>query len=663
MTINKSKKIIQLDANNIIFSENLKNHIVDQYDESIIKKSSRHPNGKKQIMFYKSYFDDITEQTFRKLLDETGIGFYDDVISLDKLVNFLNDGKANNNNTKGRYQELIPFVIALYKLNIVDGLPDFSVLNKNIQSKIEPKRREYIICWWLKNQIYTDNFIKSNEECKNLCKVTYQYNIEDRYYDVYIEHLKILFEFHETGSAHLYSQNDELKRCLAVVNMNTIIYIIESEYEKDPIAYLKKLWDNDIKPSIYKELMKKSVTVRNHYCDYRFIQKLNEEILYFGARLENLKGKRKIELQQRIDKLNNIITKHNPENSMIREIFEWKEKSLKTNNKYVICINDIIQYTQFDDIDELSMDVELKYIYSKKEEKIYIDWGTLVNLINKNEKISVNQKTVIIKYLTSVQDIYEEIISMMLFRDDDKTKINKDMITKVINHIEQKKDEEYTPMIKRLRSKNESLEEQIKLNKHKVKNIVTISNKFIKNINNIKEKSDDLNELITELEKLPNKKNLGIKVIKDINKIYSDNNVLNDNIIKVFDKIKAHYNATNDNNIDIVKEMNQPIFKNSSIVYTGDPNDYVSYEQFEANCKVNGIEQREKIDSMCIKFYHCYIPRKTNQIHYVKYINNENEEHDEEHDEDHDKDDEDDEDHDEGVGRDGLDDDLDENNI
>lgn len=382
--------------------------------------------------------------------------------------------------------------------------------------------------------------------------------------------------------------------------------------------------------------------------------------------METLKGKHKTELQQRIDKLDNIMKKHNPENSMIRVIFEWKEKSLKTNDKHVICINDIIQYTQFDDIDELSMDVELKYIYSKKEEKIYIDWGTLVNLINKNEKISVNQKTVIIKYLTSVQDIYEEIISMMLFRDDDKTKINKDMITKVINHIEQKKDEEYTPMIKRLRSKNESLEEQIKLNKHKVKNIVTISNKFIKNINNIKEKSDDLNELITELEKLPNKKNLGIKVIKDINKIYSDNNVLNDNIIKVFDKIKAHYNATNDNNIDIVKEMNQPIFKNSSIVYTGDPNDYVSYEQFEANCKVNGIEQREKIDSMCIKFYHCYIPRKTNQIHYVKYINNENEEHDEEHDEDHDKDDkddEDDEDHDEGVGRDGLDDDLDENNI
>lgn len=256
MTINKSKKIIQLDANNIIFSENLKNHIVDQYDESIIKKSSRHPNGKKQIMFYKSYFDDITEQTFRKLLDETGIGFYDDVISLDKLVNFLNDGKANNNNTKGRYQELIPFVIALYKLNIVDGLPDFSVLNKNIQSKIEPQRREYIICWWLMNQICTDDFIKSNDECKNLCKLTYQYNIEDRYYDAYIEHLKILFEFHETGSAHLYNQNDELKRCLAVVNMNTIIYIIESEYEKDPIAYLKKLWNNDIKPSIYKELMK-----------------------------------------------------------------------------------------------------------------------------------------------------------------------------------------------------------------------------------------------------------------------------------------------------------------------------------------------------------------------------------------------------------------------
>lgn len=452
-------------------SVNLKNYIVSRYGEGIIKKPSRHSNGEKQITFDKSYFNDITESTFRKLIEKTDNerGFYDDVISLDKLVNFLNDGSANNSNTKGTYQELIPFVIAMYDIECSDGLPDFNIVDEKIRERIEPQRTEYLICWWIKYQISIDDFIKSNNECKKLCEISYQHNIYERFYDASIEQLNILFEFHESGSTHLHNQNDELKRCIAMIKGNTIIYLIESEFKKDPITYLKNLWDNDIKPSIYKELMKHSKTIRYSFCDYSFLRKLKNELVECYKKMINIDDDLKDDMQLRITKLENMLTDFN--NKLIKKIFEWKEKSIRNHEEFVICIDDIIMYTNFDDSNKFRKYVELNFNSKKLKNKIYIGWSSLIELLNDSEKMNMDERSIIIKYVTSIQEIYEEIINIILFRDDEKSKLNENTLNRVINHIEQKKDNEYQQKLNRITSKYDVLQEQLKLLKSSLKKL------------------------------------------------------------------------------------------------------------------------------------------------------------------------------------------------
>jgi len=106
-----------------VLIQNLKEYLLNEFGSIIFKDASRDSNCKNQILCNKKCFENISEVTFKSFLKKNNPD--ENYINIKDIVKFLSSGEANKStNTKGRYHELLPMIFGMYKIPIMDDLPD-----------------------------------------------------------------------------------------------------------------------------------------------------------------------------------------------------------------------------------------------------------------------------------------------------------------------------------------------------------------------------------------------------------------------------------------------------------------------------------------------------------------------------------------------------------
>ena len=542
--------------------ENLIKYIPDSY----IVRSVDNPNSNYNISIKCDYFTknlNITENNFITLLKNK------EIVSIKDVINFFeNNTKYNNNNTKGKYHELMPLTHAIYNVIIENDLPKYL----EIHEKIKPMRIEFLICWWINHIIQNDNFL---QKYLDYIKPSYQTYIDNRFYDIEFNKLDIIIEIQEDSSAHEENNNDITKESLIRIRSKRIIYFKCSEYYEDNYQYLDK-FSNDLKKGLIASLLSKDKEIREKYCIYRFMNMIEEE-----KKITNKKSKL------------SYLNRFTEVSSMISKMFIWKDKAsdANNNNKYVIPIENIQFITKFTNIDEL-----LEIIDSKYDSKDgCITWKILNKLINLNSKMKDIDKETILEYLLSVEDIYQEICDLIIFHGNECIKNNINHFELYDNHTKKKYDNE----ISKLKSKYET-----QLNK--LNSELSENNKLIKSMKKSIDKVDKLIDTYIDDKRNSKKLHNLLQFSNEITNIKKDIQ-----IDKSFINIKI--NKTIGSSILIGKQ-------NLPIIYTNCPKDFIYKDIFFGICiahkltitQINSIIE-ELIPTGCSS-------KKTRSIPYIKIL-------------------------------------------
>lgn len=562
--------------------KSLENYIRTTYGNSVIKKSSNNPNKDNQTLIQKSCFVDITDNKFNDLLTKTTI--FNDYISLDIIATFLKTD-ANTSNTRGKYHELMNMINAMYKIEIVNDMPNYDVLEEKVKLAIYPKRAEYLICWWILRKIRDDKFI-GKYRFFNGIKMTqpeFQKLISDddaRFYDIVFELLDIIIEIQEDNSAHAYNPNDLLKEALVKVRCKRILYFKMADYNSKNYIYLDEFWNNDLKPILIQGLLCTNKEIRQSYCIYKFkidmyeeykkkknelnkLIKLTNEITETNSNNSSVNKltKRKTTISNRLKFLEPFF-KSNGDKSLIIQLFDWKEKALKLSNEYIIQISDINTLLDTYTLDELQTYIEENYDFQIINSEVFITWEILVKLLIMDKNIVIADKSRILEYLTSIQKIYEHIITQIEIHKDEKLKSTVEMHILMENHIILKQKAKYQPEIDKLKDENQKQKKELGL---LYKKTYTQNNKIKK-----------LCALITNKVMLKKEKELLSQIKLDIIEL---------------DKL---YNQNIGEYISFQKIPNQSIIKEIfefPIIYTANPKDYITSSDFEAICSAYKISK------------------------------------------------------------------------
>ena len=577
------------EVNNV--EENLEKYLKNIYGDHVIKMSSKNPDKDNYNSVSIRCFDNITDNTFNKFIsDNSKLNF----IQINKLTNFLTND-ANTNNTRGKYHELMNMTHAMYDVDIVNGLPDYSNLDKEIKDKIAPKREEYLICWLIKNKIDTDKLLSEYLyfNGKKLTAPDYQRsikNIDERYYDIVFDELDIVVEVQEDANAHKENVNDDLKEALVKVRSKRIIYFKLINFRVDTQKYLKSFW-NDFKEMLIQSLLNYDASIRNAYCVYSFKKDINKECLEYEKEIKQVKkninnpkntksqvNNLKSELSKLNEKLEFFSSFNSSDLSIIHEIFNWKLLE-KDDDKHVIDIDDVFnfkitshkQLSEFRNFIKNEYKKDIKYEEIDGIDKMYIQWNTLIIITMKSDINQIN-KDMIIHYLLSIQTIYEDIIKKIQMHHNDKFNTIDQMYKLVIDHVSKKFVDQYE-------NKNKDLTKKLDIANYRIK----LCLKDIK-------KNDSNNKKIIELVegKLTTKKD--IKLL--------------DNAKEYVKKSNEFYNENIGNHITIQKKYNEPIIKefpDFPVVYTGYMHNKISCNNFISICNHYKIP-KDSINMLCKSF-------------------------------------------------------------
>jgi hypothetical protein len=559
--------------------KSLENYIRTTYGNSVIKKSSNNPNKDNQTLVQKSCFGDITDNKFNDLLTKTTV--FNDYISLDTIATFLKTD-ANTSNTRGKYHELMNMINAMYKIDIINDMPNYDVLEEKVKSVIFPKRVEYLICWWILRKIANDKFIGRYRflDGKKTTQPEFQKLIsddDDRFYDIVFELLDIIIEIQEDNSAHAYNPNDLLKEALVKVRCKRILYFKISEFNSKNYVYLDEFWNNDLKPVLIQGLLCTNKEIRQSYCIYKFkmnmyedytkkknelnkLTKLINEITENNSSVNKLK-KRKTTISNRLKFLEPFF-KSNGDKSLIIQLFDWKEKALKLSNEYIIQISDINTLLDTYTPDELQTHIEENYDYQIINSEVFITWDILVKLLIMDKNIVIADKSRILEYLTSIQKIYEHIITQIEIHKDEKLKSTIEMHTLMENHIILKQKAKYQPEIDKLKDENLKNKKELGL---LYKKTYTQNNKIKKLCESITNKATNRKEkeLLSQIK----------SDIVELDKLYNQN-------------IGEYISFQKIPNQSIIKEISE-----FPIIYTANPKDYITTSDFEAICSTYNISK------------------------------------------------------------------------
>ena len=587
--LTQSVQINHTQAETKVCLKSLEKYIRSTYGDSVIKISSNNPNKDNQTLVQKSCFKDITDNKFNELLTNTTVS--NEYISLDTIATFLRT-EANTANTRGKYHELMNMINAMYKLDIINDMPNYDILDEKIKIGIFPKRVEYLICWWILRKIANDKFIGRYRfyDGKKLTQPEFQKLIsddDDRFYDIVFELLDIIVEIQEDNSAHANNPNDLLKEALVKMRSKRILYFKIADFNSKNYVYLDEFWSNDLKPALIQGLLDTNSEIRQSYCIYKFktntyseyikkkndlnkINKLIDELEQSEQFAQSKSAqpaqtnrliKRKTTISNRLKFLEPFF-KSNGDKSLIIKLFDWKEKALKLSNEYVIPITDINTLLDTYTVDELQTHIEENYDFQIIDSELFIKWDVLVRLLIMDQNIAIADKSRVLEYLTSIQNIYEHIITQIKIHNDHKLKSTKEMHILMENHLILKQKAKYQPEIDKLNDKYSKADKELGI---LYKKISTQNNKIkklcdlITNKATNKKEKELLNQIKSEIADLENLYNL------NIGKYIS------------FQKIP---------NKSIIKEIPEfPIF------YTANPRDHLTITDFEAICSVYHISK------------------------------------------------------------------------
>jgi hypothetical protein len=480
---------------------NLKEHLIKIIGPNIISSSLKNPNKKDEILLNKdlllNYF---TDNKIKVYAEKHWISLNN--LSIDKFIDFLIN-HANSNNTRGKYHEYMDFHPSLFNLNVDRGIPDYdSMTDLTIKNKIKNNRVEYIPCFWIVNKIRNHTFLS---KFLDLTLPKFQHvlsTVDNRFYDIYFEKLKIIIEVQEDASHHLENNNDILKDSLAICRDNFILYFKIQTYKEKHINYLNEFW-NELYEHILASLFEKQ-DIREKYVIYKFIELCKHKIDDLNICLKTYKkinNQNKIISTQNEIKLIKGIIKTDPDN-IITTIFKWKDSSQK--NKYCITLEDVFLIIGKEYTDENINFYLQRYPYTEKndDEDYYLTWETMMTLISISD-INIAEKHKIIYYLVSVQEIYEDICSKIIYDGNERRKaINLDIVQ---NHIKDQLEKNYKNKLSSLEKENGILKEEHKLLQNKIKKTVSASEKCLNKITKTNKNKTDIESLVQELKSINQK--------------------------------------------------------------------------------------------------------------------------------------------------------------
>ena len=504
----------------------MEDNLIKSIPESFLVRSVDNPNSNHNVSIKAEYFTNITEINFVILLKDKKL------ISVKDVIHFFETNqKYNNNNTKGKYHELMPIVHAIYGVKVEHDLPKYQKLD----DKIVPKRIEFLICWWINHIIQNDNFLKSYLK---YIKPEYQTIFDDRFYDIVFNELDIIIEIQENNSTHEENKNDITKESLIRIRSKRILYFKCSKYDTHNYQYLNEFGD-DLKKGLIASLLSKDRQSREQYCIYQFMNMIAKE----KALIKPISKKAKSKLA--------YLNKFTEDSSMISKMFLWKEKTT-SSNKYVIPIKDIQHNLQIADYDRLLEIIDSKYDSIDG----CITWKTFNKLINLDSDIEDRDKESILEYLLSVEEIYLEICDLIKFHGDECLKNNISHFEVYEEHTKKKFDSE----ISKLKSKYET---QVK----KLDSELAEKSKLMKNM---KKSIDKVNKSIdTYIDDKRNRNKLH-KLLEFSSDIRELNPIPN---------------------IEFQKNINEPLLNKADfpIIYTNSIKDFIDKDKFNGICKAHGL--------------------------------------------------------------------------
>ena len=207
------------------------------------------------------------------------------------------------------------------------------------------------------------------------------------------------------------------------------MYFKMTEFESENFKYLKDFWENILRPAINESLLNYSPIIRQDYCIWMFKNSICQEYINNQVKINKLlietqnsyytpeqikKFNIEINAKQKMMKLLKRII-NSDDSSLINKLFKWIEQKSDTNEFNInlddVCIEIELSIPKNADIDTIELELINKYYnYMRLDDEIYINWKTLVEMALDSDRMSLETKRQISKYLLSVQDIYEHII-------------------------------------------------------------------------------------------------------------------------------------------------------------------------------------------------------------------------------------------------------------
>jgi hypothetical protein len=565
------------------------------YPNKIIISSSNNPNKIDEILIDKNVL--LSKFSDNKIKNH----WTSDKISLDNFIDFLVNHSNEKTNTKGKYHEYMDYHKVLYNLfdktNKRQIFPDYSLLTDiNIRTKIEPKRVEYYMAYWIMEKIKSDPYIGEFYNIINPSFQKYLSENDQRFYDIVFDSLNIVIEIQEDSSNHLDNSNDILKESLAKFRGKRIYYCKIAGYKDRHELYLLEFW-KDLYNGILAGLFSNS-NCRRKYVLLRFKQLLNEEYKKYNNELKIyskvLQYNEKCEcIKRQMQKIKDTIKNSN--DKAIMEIFKWKDisdKSISTGRtRYTIPIQEIARMILGENkLEDLIIDLKKNYYCYEYDDEMYLDWETMMKIVTVSNAVSNNHKDYLMTYLLYVQRIYEEMFEL---KEEDTSirKKNDDTIAIISEkHIEDKIESKHKPRIKDLENKCLSME--IELDEYK------------KGVQRLLKLTDQLHNCI--YSKASNKKEVKLKQEAEL----------------IINGLKEKYENFKNEILTVNKTIGESIFyeiPEFPIIYTGIPEHSIKFAEFEAICNSYNISKRIR-DSVIDRLF-CCKSSKPSVISYILFKN------------------------------------------
>lgn len=415
-----------------------------------------------------------------------------------KLIDFVEYMIYANKSThtKGLYHQYMPYVNVYYNVPVDrSGFPDYSNQDDTISKKIVSSRIEYSI---LHGLLY---FIDKDRYLKNKIKLTYQFKLDNKYFDACIPDLKILIEIQEDKDNHDNKSVDNHKKLIAKFNEYYIIYFHESDLKKDEMS-LRNFFNNKFKKILYGALSYYKKEQIIPIIRELYIEKLNEDLKEATSLPRKEKIKESIKLFETNETFNKLI-----------------EKRFSTPEKYCLTLSDI--YSIYPDLEknkEFKKDINENILYNKivKNEQNYYEWS-LMNYVIVEYSDTKNDCANYLKFLTELDGLYK---TLLIYNNDylEQCKIKQDECIEYYSKIESDELIYYKQELKNSEKKITLIENanRIIIEKFKLPSFITSLTKIMESPFKVKTKNA-LTSIISYL-----------RPIEETIKIMQESNILGD---------------------------------------------------------------------------------------------------------------------------------------